>query len=226
MTETSQVRKSRPSALETLSIRECSFSFRAFFDRPRTLQSVQTTELADAFLDTFHEQNLSAADITLDKGDSLFGYSIKAQLYSRLVSINVDAIAVEGAFLRLLTAADRGIAAECIKKLIELFRPALSQNCFFEAAIHADFGSTKAREEYFSHHADAGLELGGVLGYKRIQNQQLIRVQIDQSYTYENGAFVHFSTVGMTVEAFLSSDPIWRRFFQLTERFALKLDDV
>ena len=80
--------------------------------------------------------------------------------------MNVGAMVVEGTFLRLLTAADRHIAGECIEKLIELFRPALLQVCLFEAVIHADFSSAKAREEFFSRHANAGLELGGILGYK------------------------------------------------------------
>lgn len=226
MNQTSEVAKSEASSLETLKIRECGFSFRGSFDRPRSLESLRTTELADAFLETFREQNLSAADIMLENGDSLFGYSLKAYLYSRLVSINVGAMAVEGAFLRLLTAADRHIAAECIKKVIELFKPALLPVCFFEAFIHADFSSAKAREEFLSRHADAGLELGGVLGYKKVEDQQFIRIQIDQSYTYGNGAFIHFSTLGMRLETFLSSDPIWHRFFELTERFALRLDDV
>jgi hypothetical protein len=228
MNQTPGVAKSQEQApsVETLKIRECSFSFRAFFERPRPLSSVNTTELADAFLETFRDQNLSAADITLEKGDSLFGYSFKAHLYTRLVSITLGAIAVEGAFLRLLAIADRRIAAECIKRLVELFRPELSQSCFFEAAIHADFSSLKAREEFFSRNAHAGLEVGGLLGYKKLGNQQLIRVQIDQSFTYGDGAFILFSTVGMTLETFLSSDPIWRRYFELIERFGLRLEDV
>jgi len=226
MSETSQVANSPSSSPETLTIRDCGFSFRASFDRPLTLQSVNTTELTNAFLDTFREQNLSAADITLEKGDSLFGYSIKAHLYSRLITINVSGIGIESTLLRLLTAADRGIGAECIKKTIELFGGALSPNCLFEASVHADFGSSEARHAFFSGHAEGGLELGGVLGYKRIQNEQLIRVQIDQSYAYENGAFIYFTTLGMTVETLLSSDPIWRRYFELTENFALKLKDV
>jgi len=226
MNQTSEVAKTQVSSLETLKIRDCGFSFRGSFDGPRSLESLHATEVANAFLETFREQNLSAADVILDKGDSLFGYSLKAYLYGRLVSINLGAIAVEGSFLRLLSAADRHIAAECIKKVIELFKPALSPVCFFEAAIHADFRSAKAREEFFSRHAGAGLDLGGVLGYKKVEDQEFIRVSIDQSYTYANGAFIHLSTLGMRLERFLSSDPIWHRFFELTERFALRLDDV
>jgi hypothetical protein len=57
-------------------------------------------------------------------------------------------------------------------------------------------------------------------------DKELIRLEIDQSYTYANGAFIDFRTMGMTLQDFLSSDPIWRRFFELTERFHLRLDDV
>lgn len=226
MSETGELAESKLSSLQALQIRECSFSFRGFFDRPRPLESIHTTQLAEAFLDTFREYNLSAADIVLEKGDSLFGYSLKAHLYNRLVSINVGAIAVEASFLRLVAIADRRIAAECIKKLIDLFGPLLSQYCFFEAAIHADFSSAKDREDFFSHHADGGLELGGILAYKKMDKEHLIRLEIDQSYTYPNGAFIDLRTMGMTLQAFLSSDPIWRRFFDLIEPFHVRLNDV
>jgi hypothetical protein len=226
MKETSEVAKSTASSLETLKIRECSFSFRAFFDRPRSLESIHINQLADAVLDTFREYNVSAADILLEKGDGLFGYSFKTHLLNRLLSINVGAVAVEGTFLRLLTLADRRLAAECIKKLIELFRPALSKYCFFEAAIHADFNSAKEREAFFSNHAQGGLELGGILAYKKLDNQRVLRIEIDQSWTFENGAFIDLRTMGTTLEELLSSDPIWRRFFELLEGFHLRLDDV
>jgi hypothetical protein len=226
MNETSEIAKSKASSVETLKIRECSFSFRGFFERPRSLESIHTNQMADAFLDTFREYNLSAADVALEKGDGLFGYSFKAHLFNRLLSINVGAIAVEGTFLRLLAVADRRLAAECIKKLIELFRPALSQYCSFEAAIHADFNSAKEREDFFSHNARGGLELGGILAYKKLDNQQVIRMEIDQSWTFQNGAFIDFRTMGMRLDELLSSDPIWRRFFELIEGFHLRLDDV
>jgi hypothetical protein len=225
MNKTGELAESKTASLQKLQVRECSFSFRGFFDRPRSLESINTTQLADAFLDTFREYNLSAADVVLEKGDSLFGYSFKAHLYNRLVSINVGAIAVEASFLRLVALADRRIAAECIKKLIELFRPQLSQYCFFEAAIHADFSAAKDREDFFFRNAEGGLDLGGILAYKKM-DKELIRLEIDQSYTYANGAFIDFRTMGMTLQDFLSSDPIWRRFFELTERFHLRLDDV
>ncbi len=226
MNETAELAKSETSCLETLKIRECTFSFRGFFDRPRSLESIRTNQIADAFLDTFREYNLSAADILLEKGDSLFGYSLKAHLFNRLLFINVGAIAVEGTFNRLLGAADRRLAAECIKKLAEVFREGLSQYCFFEAALHADFDSAKKRGDFFSLNADGGLELGGILAYKKLDNQQLIRVEIDQSFTFENGVFIDFRTMGMRLDALLSSDPIWGRFFQLIEGFDLRLDDV
>jgi hypothetical protein len=182
--------------------------------------------MADSFLDSFREYNLTPADIILERGDGLFGYSLKAYLFNRLLSINVGAIAVEGAFLRLLAIADRRLAAECIKKLIELFRPVLSQYCFFEAAIHADFNTGKERENFFRNKAQGGLDFGGILAYKKPDDQQVIRIEIDESYTFQNGAFIDFRTMGMTLEQLLSSDPIWGRFFKLIEGFHLSLNDV
>ena len=226
MNETQDLAKSEASSIETLKIRECSFWFRAFFDRPRSLESIHTNQIADAFLDTFREYNLSAADIVLERGDCLFGYSLKAHLFNRLLSINVGAVAVEGTFLRLLAVADRRLAAECIKKLVEVFRGELSQYCFFEVALHAEFNSAKQRTDFFLLNADGGLELGGILAYKRLDDQQLIRVEIDQSYIFENGAFIDLRAATMTLEELLSSDPIWHRFFELIEGFDLRLDDV
>ena len=226
MNKTSEATTSKASSLETLKIRDCSFSFRAFFDHPRSLESIRATEMAEMFLDAFREYNLSATDVVLEKGDGLFGYSFRAQLFNRLISINVGALAVEGSFSRLLQAVDRRLAAECIKKLTTIFREVLSQYCFFEVALHADFDSAKKREDFLSLNADGGLELGGILAYKKLDNEQLIRVEIDQSYTFENGVFIDFRTMAMRLDALLSSDPIWRTFFQLIEGFDLRLDDV
>ena len=218
----------KPAAfsLEILKIRECTFSFRSFFGKPRSLASIQIPEIANAFLDTFREYNLSAADIVLEKGDGLFGYSLKAHLFNRLLSINVSAIAVESTFGRLLGAADRRLAADCIKKLVALFRDGLSEYCFFEAALHADFESSNEKDEFFSLNAEGGLDLGGVLAYKKLGEEQLIRVEIDQSWTLPNGAFIDFRAIGMKLEQFLSFDPIWGKFFELTEGFDLQLEDA
>jgi hypothetical protein len=46
--------------------------------------------MADSFLDTFREYNLRPADVILEKGDGLFGYSLKAYLFNRLLSIILD----------------------------------------------------------------------------------------------------------------------------------------
>jgi hypothetical protein len=226
MNEATQAPKPQAASLQTLTIRDCSFAFRAFFERPRSLESVHLSQMAEAFLDTFREYNVSAADVILEKGDGLFGYSLKAYLFNRLLSINVGAIAVEGTFLRLLAVADRRLAAECIKKLIELFRPVLSQYCSFEAAVHADFNSRTERENFFRDKAQGGLDFGGILAYKKLEDQQVIRIEIDQSYTFENGAFIDFRTMAITLEQLLSSDPIWSRFFKLIEGFYLTLNDV
>ena len=67
MKQTSEAAKSQTSSLETLKIRECGFSFRGSFDKPRSLEVVNTTGLADAFLQTFREHNVSAADIVLER---------------------------------------------------------------------------------------------------------------------------------------------------------------
>ncbi len=79
MNETPASAKSAVSSLETLNIRDCSFSFRAFFEHPHSLEAISVDQLANTLLERFREQNLSVAEITLEKGDSLFGYSLNWQ---------------------------------------------------------------------------------------------------------------------------------------------------
>lgn len=213
------------SAIAALAIRDCAFLFQGSFAQPRPLPSIDLKSLTDKFLSTFQEYNLTATDISFDRGDSLFGYSLKAGLFNGLVSFNVRALSIEGTFNRMLRAADRRLAADCIKKLVEIFREGLSEFCYFEIALHADFNSPKERLDFFSRKAQGGLAIVGILGYRQLDDQQRIRLEIDQSYTFPDGAFIGCRTIGMKLATLLSFDPIWGTFFSLTEAFDLQLQD-
>jgi len=213
------------SAIAPLAVRDCGFLFQGAFAQPRPLSSIDLKQITDKFLSTFQEYNLTATDISLDRGDSLFGYSLKAQLFNGLVSFNLGAISIEGKFTRLLRAADRRLAADCIKKLVEIFREGLSEFCYFEIVLHADFSSSKERVDFFSRKAQGGLDIVGILGYRQLDDQQTIRLEIDQSYTFPDGAFIAWKTIGMKLTTLLSSEPIWATFFSLIEVFNLQLKD-
>lgn len=209
-----------------LTIRECSFSFRVFFNAPRSLPALDLKTLTETLLSSFREYNLTAADISLDRGDGLFGYSVKAQLFNGLLAIIFNATAINGTFTRLVRAADRELAASCIKKLVEMFGDGLTEFCFFEIAVHADFPSNADRNGFFARKADGGLDLCGVLGYKQLEDpQQSIRVEVDQSWSYPDGAFFNWRTIGMKLPVLLSFEPIWAEFFSTLEWFSLELQD-
>lgn len=209
-----------------LTIRECSFSFRVVFNAPRSLSALDLKTLTDTLLLSFREYNLTAADISLDRGDGLFSYSVKAQLFNGLMSIIFSATAIDATFTRLLRVADRQLAGACIKKLVEVSGEGLSEFCFLEIALHADFQSKAERDDFFSRKVDGGLELWGVLGYRQLDDpQQKIRVEVDQSWTYPDGAFLDWRTIGMKLPVLLSFDPIWSKFFSLLEPLGLQLQD-
>lgn len=212
--------------VHALAIRECSFAFRAAFAAPRSFETVSFKDLTDALLAKFREYNLTATDISLDRGDGLFGYSLKTQLFNGLISFVISATAVDSNFTRLLRNADRQLAAACINKLIEIFSDKLSEFCFFEIALHADFPSAAVRNEFFSRKADEGLQLWGMLGYKQLDDpQQTIRLEVDQSWTYPDGAFFDWRTIGMKLPMLLSFDPIWSNFFSILKPLGLQLQD-
>jgi hypothetical protein len=214
------------SQVEKLAIRECSFSFRTMFAEPRPLETVNLKKLTDTLLVSFREYNLNASDITMDRGDYLFGYSIKAQLFGGLISFVIGATGVDGNFSRLVGVADRQLAAAGIRKLIEAFGDGLSEFCFMEIALHADFQSADRRKAFFSRKVQEGLEEWGLLGYKHLDDpQQKIRVEVDQSWTYPGGAFFDWRTIGLKRATLLSFDPIWGKFFALLEPFDLELQD-
>jgi hypothetical protein len=212
--------------VQSLAIRECSFAFRVSFAAPRSFETVSFKDLTDVLLAEFREYNLTAADISLDRGDGLFGYSLKTQLFNGLISFVITATAVDSTFTRLLRVADRQLAAACIKKLIEIFGDKLSGFCFFEIALHADFQSQTVRNEFFSRKVGEGLQLWGMLGYKQLDDpQQTIRLEVDQSWTYPDGAFFNWRTIGMKLPMLLSFDPIWNNFFSILKPFGLQLQD-
>ena len=193
---------------------------------PQLLQSVDFETLTGTFLKEFSPYNITPTNITLERGDGLFGYSIKAHLFNHLVNFTSTAVNLEASFTRLIRATDRAIVADCLHKLINIAREYLCDICVFDLGLHAAFDSQKTRDAYLTRANPAGLAFVGTLGYKTLANpEQMIRFQIDQSCVFPEAAYITWTTIGMKVAQLLEPDSIWTPFFAMLEPVGLKLSD-
>lgn len=207
-----------------LTVRDGWASFRGVYAAPQLLESVNFETLTGTLLKEFSAYNITPTNITLERGDGLFGYSIKAQLFNHLVNFTSTAVNLEASFTRLIRATDRDIAADCLHKLFNMAHAYLADTCIFELGLHAAFDSQKTRDAFFTRDNPAGLAFVGTLGYKKLLNpEQMIRIQIDQSWVFPEAAYITWTTIGMKFAQLL--DSMWTPFFGLLEPLGLKLTD-
>lgn len=217
---------STPKTATVLTVRDGWASFRGQYAAPQLLQSVNFEALTATILKEFSPYHITPTNITLENVDGLFNYSIKAHLFNHLINFTSTAVNLEAGFTRLIRATDRAIAADCLRKLVAIGRDYLGDNCLFDVGLHAAFDSQKTRDAFFTRENPAGLAFVGTLGYKKFPNsEQMIRIQIDQSFVFPEAAYITWTTIGMTFAQLLEPDPIWTPFFTMLEPLGLKLSD-
>lgn len=187
-------------------------------------QHAEIQRVSEAILQQFA---VDPSAISLDRGDGLFQYALRAALFNRLMSITVSAQTLEANFTSVISAADRAVAFAYLKKLVAVFGEDLGPTCFVEIGVHAAFSSKEERDKFFSAKASAGLESAGVLGYKQFGgSEQLIRLEIDQSWVYSDAAFIVWRTIGMQLAALMEYvDNLWKTLFAFIAPFDLELKD-
>ena len=217
---------STPNTATLLTVRDGWASFNGYYAAPRLLQSVNLETLTSTVINEFRPYHITPTDITLDRGDGLFGYSIKAHLFNHLINFTSTALNLEATFTRLIRATDRKITADCLHKLVNLAHDYLSDNCVFNLGLHTAFDSQKTRDAFFTRENTADLAFVGTLGYKKLPNsEQMIRIQIDQSWLFPEAAYITWTTIGVKIAQLLEPDPLWTPFFATLEPFGLQLTD-
>jgi hypothetical protein len=217
---------STPKTTTALSILDCYATFRGIYKNPQLLQLINFEKLTEAILNEFRTYNIAPTDITLERGDGLFGYSIKAHLLNRLITFTSTAVNLEASFARLIRGSDRTIGADCLRKIVGIGRDYLTENCYFEIGLHARFASDKSRDAFFMQDNQSHLQLVGTLGYKKLpDSDQMVRLQVDQSWVFPSAAYITWSTIGMKLTQLLEPEPIWTPFFQMLEPLQLQVTD-
>ncbi len=217
---------STPNTATVLTIRDGWATFKGYYSAAQLLQSVDFATLTGTVLKEFSPYHITPSNITLERGDGLFGYSIRTHLFNHLINFTSTAVNLEASFRNLIRATDREIAADCLHKLINIGRDYLSDICVFDFGLHAAFDSQRTRDAYFTRENPAGLAFVGTLGYKKLPNpEQMIRIQIDQSFVFPEGAYITWTTLGMKITQLLEPDSIWTPFFAMLEPLGLQLTD-
>jgi len=217
---------STPKTTTDLSILDCSATFRGVYTNPQLLQSINLEKLTKSVLNEFRTYNIAPTDITLENGDGLFSYSIKAHLFNRLITFTSTAVNLEASFARLIRGSDRKIGADCLRKIVAIGRDYLTDNCYFEIGVHAAFASETSRDAFFMQDNESHLQLVGTLGYRKLaDSDQMVRLQVDQSWVFPNAAYITWTTIGMKLTQLLEPETIWTPFFQMLEPLRLKLTD-
>jgi hypothetical protein len=217
---------STSNTARVLTVRDGWASFRGLYAAPQLLESVNFETLTGTLLKEFSSYNITPTNITLERGDGLFGYSVKAHLFNQLINFTSTAVNLDASFRRLIRATDREIAADCLRKLISMAHAYLADACVFELGLHAAFDSQKTRDTFFTRENSADLAFVGTLGYKKLPNpEQMIRIQIDQSWVFSEAAYITWTTIGMKFAQLLETGSMWTPFFVMLEPLGLKLTD-
>ena len=215
-------------SVETLTIQECSLNFKAVYAPARVFASAALESIAQTLVRDFRNYGADSSSITLDRGDELFRYALRAALFNRLVSVAISADALECNFSTLPRASDRQLALACIAQVMELGGSGLSDRCSLEIGIHAAFTSQDERDNFFTSRDAPGLDLVGILGYAHVgDSADLLRLEVDQSWVYADAAFISFRTIGMQLGQFDESrQALWTSLFDRLAPFGLKLSDA
>src|SRR5438046_4796888 len=102
MTVVTEAKSVAAPDMTVLVIRDCTFFLRGFFIPPRPFASLDLLDLPNRLLEQFKDFNLTAGDVSLDRGDSLFGYSLKTQLFNRFVSFVIASGTLDATCTRLV----------------------------------------------------------------------------------------------------------------------------
>ncbi|MBA3882334.1 MAG: hypothetical protein H0X73_06355 [Chthoniobacterales bacterium] len=209
-----------------LKIRDCTATFQASYVSARPLELFDPASIAVSIVEQLSAYNLRASDVTLDAGDGLFGYNLRAKLFSDLMNINVSATRLECVFTRLTRRADREIAHQCVHRALTACGEGLSQNCFIDVGVHAAFSSEAERNEFFSRAKPDSFLWGGMLGYQQIgEAGELLRIEVDQSWMYTESAYIHWQTFGLRLEEFRKAQEVWNSLFDTVAVWDLELID-
>jgi hypothetical protein len=210
-----------------LTIRDCSLAFKGFYSPACIFERSRIERLATSMLERFSANNLQPTDLTLDTGDELYRYLLRVTLFNRLTTFAISAQTAEANFTRLLSQADRALAANCLDTMVNVSKDGLSDHCYVEANVHASFTSPAEREEFFSRRVTDGIDMAGILGYKSIGNpDQLVRIEIDQSWVYPDAAYLVWKTIGMPLARVVESPlQLWDIMFDVTQPLGLEFLD-
>ena len=211
-----------------LTIRDCSLAFRAFYSPPRAFERSRLNGFASRLLEQFGLNTLQPKDLVLDSGDQLYRYALRATLYNGLMIFSLSAQTADANFNRLVRRADRTLAVNCLHTMIEACNDGLSDECYAEAGVNAAFASPEERRKFFSQRVTNGIDSAGILAYKQVGGpNQLVRLEIDQSWAYPDAAYLVWKTIGMRLnEAMeLKTDQVWTSVFDLMRPFDLEFVD-
>jgi len=213
--------------MRTARILDCTVFFQSIFPKAFPFSAQDFDSLALRLLEAFAPDGLSPADFTLVRGDELFSYSLKVRLFNDLISFTVDATRVEASFKNIRRNGDREIVLRCLTKFTQALDYLNITTCFLGVTAHAALDSPETRDQYLQGFGrpDAGFAMGGGLIYKT-ENElcKLLRLEVDQSYTFPEAVFIDWRASGFIVSQLFAKSGIWEHLFQLAEIFDLHIE--
>ena len=217
-------RQTLATPMLTLRIRDCSIFFQSFFAKPVPFSTQRFEELSLQLLEAFASYNLRPSDISLDRGDGLFSYTLKVSLFSNLVSFMVDASHLEASFRNTNRESDREIVTICLKNILSVLGHLGIEIGSLNVVAHVACESEQLRNDYLKGFGRPGFTMGGALGYKTDTDYcKSVRLEVDQSYLFPDSLFINWQVSDLTNSYLLSEPHVWRKLFQIAEGFDLNV---
>jgi hypothetical protein len=213
--------------MRTAKILDCTVYFQSFFPKAIPFSTQGFEALALRLLEAFASDGLNPADFTLNKGDELFSYSLKVRLFNDLLFFMLDATHVEISFKNIRRSSDREIVLRCLDNFTQALDHLDIKTAFLNVKAHTALGSTEIRDQYLQGFGrpEAGFTMGGGLLYKTENDFcKLLRLEVDQSYTFSDAVFIDWRASDFVTSQLFAKPDIWEHLFRLAEIFDLHIE--
>jgi hypothetical protein len=172
-------------------------TFQSHFPEPVPLSKANIDDTAQKVLTALRPLGLKASQFQVVKGDELFGYELKLNMFQGNGTVSLNAERIEISFANARSRDDFRTIARC---LVDLYQSIPSQEAWstlVNAYLHAGIESASQRDEYFSRfgRVSENIAIGGIIVYGKTRSwDEEIRLQIDRLLASEPGLFLNWTT--------------------------------
>jgi len=214
-----------PDHALNLEVKECTLLFKYALS-VRALHEANLTAFASGLMKELEKFNVAPENFSLEESDSLFGYTLKVAFFNGFATIILSPSSLEIRFKGLTGSYDFNIAAFVFCKAITNLNDRGNGKCHITWMGHATFTEPNVSDEFFKNLAPPNWSFGGrsafCMGAEASKLElEFAKLSLENSYSYNNGAFLTVEMAGFSSEVASDGDLLWVRIAETFREFGL-----